>query len=331
MDTVKRNGIAVAGSVIVDKIKEISAYPGLGELTQIRGVQNAIGGCVPNVGVDLKKIAPALTISAVGSVGDDAEGAFVTETLSDSGLDVSGLVVIPGEKTSFTDVMSIPGGQRTFFTYPGASAKFGVDDIDFDAMEAKILHLGYFLLLQKVDDGDGIKILQKALENGIETSIDLVSENSDRYSLVLPCLPYTDYLIINELEACKLVGMETDDTISLEKLHAVASKLKEMGVRKKVIIHMPDCSVCCSDAGVSTLGSYILPDGYIQGTTGAGDAFCAGALIGIYNGWDDTKIMEFASGCAVMALGSPDATSGMKTQAEIEAFCKDLPRRLLFK
>lgn len=323
MATVMRSGIAVAGSVIVDKINEISAYPSLGELTQIRGIQNAIGGCVPNVGVDLKKIAPHLTISAVGSIGDDAEGVFVTEALSASGLDVSGLGIINGEKTSFTDVMSIPGGQRTFFTYPGASAKFGVDDINFDAMEAKILHLGYFLLLQKVDDRDGIKILQKALEHGIETSIDLVSENSDRYSLVLPCLPYTDYLIINELEAGNLAGMEPTD----ENLYAIAKKLKALGVRKKVIIHKPDCSVCCSDEGVSALGSYILPEGYIQGTTGAGDAFCAGALIGIYNCWSDAQIMEFASGCAVMALGSADATSGMKTEQEIKDFCKSFSRR----
>ena len=323
MNTVNRTGIAVAGTVIVDKINEISAYPGIGELTQIRSIQNAIGGCVPNVALDLKKIAPELPISAIGTIGDDPEGVFVTDTLSAGGLDISGLTVKAGEKTSFTDVMSIPGGQRTFFTYPGASAGFGVDDIDFDSLNAKMLHLGYFLLLQKVDDGDGLKILQKAQEYGIETSIDLVSENSDRYGLVLPCLPYTDYLIVNELEAGKLAGIEP----SKENLQEIARTLKEMGVRKKVIVHMPDCSVCYSEAGYSCLGSYVLPDGYIQGTTGAGDAFCAGALMGIYNGWDDVKIMEFASGCAVMALGSPDATSGMKTQQEIIELCRDLPRR----
>ena len=323
MNSIDRNGIAVAGTVIVDKINEISAYPGIGQLTQIRSIQNAIGGCVPNVALDLKKIAPELNISAIGTIGDDMEGAFVTETLTAGGLDVSGLVVKAGEKTSFTDVMSIPGGQRTFFTYPGASAGFGVEDVDFASVNAKIFHLGYFLLLQKVDDGDGLKILKKALEHGMETSIDLVSENSDRYSLVLPCLPYTDYLIINEMEAGKLADMEPTD----ENLPAIARKLKALGVRKKVIIHMPHCSVCCSDAGVSKLGSYILPEGYIQGTTGAGDAFCAGALMGIYHGWSDEKIMEFASAVAVMALGSADATSGMKTEQEIIDFCKSFTRR----
>ena len=319
----KRTGIAVAGSVIVDKINEISAYPNAGELTQIRSIQNAVGGCVPNVALDLKKIAPQLPVSAIGKIGSDAEGEFVTDILKAGGVSTIGLAVKPVEKTTFTEVMSIPGGQRTFFVYPGAGADFGIADMDFDAIDAKILHLGYFLLLQKVDDGDGLKILQKAKEVGLETSIDLVSENSDRYGIVLPCLPYTDYLIVNELEAGKLADIEPKP----ENLQKIAEKLKELGVRKKVIIHMPERSVCLSDEGYSCLGSYILPDGYIQGTTGAGDAFCAGALIGIYNGWADMQIMEFASACAVMTLGSTDATSGMKTEDEIIEFCKQFTRR----
>lgn len=322
-----RTGIAVAGSVIVDKINEISAYPNAGELTQIRSIQNAAGGCVPNVALDLKKIAPQLAVSAIGKIGADAEGEFVTDILKAGGVSTTGLAVKPVEKTTFTEVMSVPGGQRTFFVYPGSGADFGIFDMDFDTIDAKILHLGYFLLLQKVDDGDGLKILQKAKEVGLETSIDLVSENSDRYGLVLPCLPYTDYLIINELEAGKLAGIEP----TAENLESICRKLKELGVKKKVIIHMPERSVCLSDEGYSVLGSYILPDGYIQGTTGAGDAFCAGALIGIYNGWSDMEIMEFASACAVMALSSPDATSGMKEEKEIKEFCKQFARREVTK
>ena len=327
MTSIERRGIAVAGSVIVDKINEISAYPNAGELTQIRSIQNAAGGCVPNVALDLKKIAPQLAVSAIGKIGNDAEGQFVTDILKAGGVSTTGLAVKPVEKTTFTEVMSVPGGQRTFFVYPGAGADFGIADMDFDAIDAKILHLGYFLLLQKVDDGDGLKILQKAKEVGLETSIDLVSENSDRYGIVLPCLPYTDYLIVNELEAGKLAGIEPKP----ENLQAIAEKLKALGVRKKVIIHMPERSVCLSDEGYSALGSYILPEGYIQGTTGAGDAFCAGALIGIYNGWEDLQIMEFASACAVMALSSPDATSGMKEETEIKAFCKQFARREVSK
>ena len=319
----ERKGIAVAGSVILDKINEISAYPAAGQLTQISGLSKAIGGCVPNVALDLKKICPHMPIRAIGKIGEDAEGEYVVQVLSEGGVDTTGLVKAAGQATSFTDVMSIPGGQRTFFTYPGASADFGCDDIDWDNLDSKMLHLGYFLLLQKVDDGDGLEILKKASDAGITTSIDLVTENSDRYELVLPCLPYTDHLIINEAEAGKLTGIAPEAA----NLEAMAKALKAMGVRKTVVIHMPELAVCLSDAGCTLLPSYDLPKGYIKGTTGAGDAFCAGALVGLYEGWDDLHILEFASACAVMALGAADATSGLKTQEEIVAFCSQFGRK----
>ena len=323
MGKIERNGIAVAGSVLVDKINEIKAYPQSGELTQIVGLEKAVGGCVPNVALDLKKICPELNVKAIGKVGNDEDGAYVSNVLSQGGVDVSGFVVSEEDSTSFTEVMSVINGQRTFFTYPGTSADFGYNDIDFENLDSSILHLGYFLLLEKVDQGEGIQILQKAQEMGIKTSIDLVSENSDRYSLILSCLPYTNYLIINEIEAGKLTGMEPTD----DNLEEIARKLKALGVSDKVVIHKPDFSVCLSNVGYTVVSSYSLPDGYIKGTTGAGDAFCAGTLIGIYKEWSDTEILEFASGCAVMALGKADATSGLLTEEEIKEYCKQFERK----
>ena len=323
MNTKQRNGIAVAGSVLVDKINEINAYPQNGELTQIVGLEKAVGGCVPNVALDLKKICPAMDVKAIGKIGNDEEGAYVSEVLGQGGVDVTGFVVDESNKTSFTEVMSVINGQRTFFTYPGASAEFGYSDIDFEHLDAKIILLGYFLLLDKVDQGDGLQILQKAQEMGIKTSIDLVSENSDRYSLVIPCLKYTDYLIINEMEAGKLAGIDPTD----ENLKQIAYKLQELGVKEKVVIHKPDYAVCLSGDNYTVVPSYKIPDGYIKGTTGAGDAFCAGTLIGIYKGWTDQEILEFASGCAVMALGKADATSGLVTESEIKEYCKQFERR----
>ena len=64
----------------------------------------------------------------------------------------------------------------------------------------------------------------------------------------------------------------------------MGEKLLQMGVRKMVILHMPEEAVCCTREGSTRKGTYILPEGYIQGTTGAGDAFCAGAAIGLTYG-----------------------------------------------
>ena len=186
-----------------------------------------------------------------------------------------------------------------------------------------MLHLGYFLLLDKIDNGDGLKLLKLAKEQGIKTSIDLVSENSNRYALVLPCLKYVDNLIVNEVEAGALTGIEPKK----ENLVKIAQKLKAYGISERVIIHTPEIGVCVSETGVELVPSYTLPDGFIKGTTGAGDAFCAGALLGIYQDKTDKEILEFASAAAVAALSQADATSGLCTEQEIKELCKDLKRK----
>ena len=317
-----KQGIAIAGSILVDSINEISAYPQAGELTKIKSVQKSVGGCVPNVAIDLKRICPELTVKAVGKIGMDANGEYVKNILSDNGIDIEN-VAVAADKTSFTEVMSVTGGQRTFFTYAGASADFGLNDVPRSALNVKMLHLGYFLLLDKIDNGEGELLLKKAREEGVKTSIDLVSENSDRYSLVLPCLQYVDNLIINEVEAGALTGIE----VKKENLVEIAQKLKGYGVSERVIIHTPEIGVCVSNTGVEAVPSYSLPEGFIVGTTGAGDAFCAGTLYGIYQDKTDKEILEFASGAAVAALSKADATSGLCTEEEIKELCKGLKRK----
>ena len=316
------NGIAIAGSILVDKINEIKAYPQAGELTQIQSVMQAVGGCVPNVGIDIKRMHPDLTVKAVGKIGKDADGEFVNDTLANNGV-LIGDVRTCDDKTSFTEVMSVKGGQRTFFTYAGASAQFGFDDFDFDSLQVKMLHLGYFLLLDKIDAGDGLRVLQEAKARGIKTSIDLVSENSNRYALVLPCLPYVDNLIINEVEAGALTGIEP----KAENLREIAEKLMSYGVKERVIIHMPDVGVCLSKNGLTVLPSLDLPKGFIKGTTGAGDAFCAGALIGIYEDESDENILRRASLAAAAALSETDAISGMKDEKTIEKLYGNIRRK----
>lgn len=319
-----REGIAVAGSILVDKLNEISSYPREGELTQIKRVGLAVGGCVPNVGIDLKKISPETAVYALGKISSDGEGRYVLDTLKDNGVDAR-YVKTDGEKTSFTEVMSVAGGQRTFFTYAGASAAFGYDDMPFDELRVKMLHLGYFLLLGKVDGGDGERILKEAQARGIKTSIDLVSENSDRYPLVLPCLKYTDNLIVNETEAGKLTGMIPNE----ENMKKIAEKLKSYGVKDRVIVHLPEYGICLSDRGYTVVPSYDLPKGYIRGTTGAGDAFCAGALYSIYKEETDEEILKFGSAAAVMALSAVDATSGLCAKEQIMQRCNNLKRKRL--
>lgn len=309
----KRKGIAVVGTLLVDNIYEIVAYPAEGELAQIQSVRLACGGLVPNNGIGLKRIAPELPVFAISRVGNDEAGRYALDAMRAAGVDVSLVTVGEGERTGFTDVMSVAGGQRTFFTFSGTCADFGFGDIPWERLPCEMLHLGYFLLLDRVDAGDGLAILKEAKRRGIKTSIDLVSENSDRYGLVRPCLPYVDNLIINELEAGRLAGLEPTE----ENLQAIAGKLLDMGVSERVIIHQPTLGLCATREGVTVLPSCRLPRGYIKGKTGAGDAFCSGALVAIARGASPDEILRLAEAAAVASLTAPDATSGITDAATL--------------
>lgn len=305
--------VVAAGSILVDKINEIGTYPKAGELAQIRARTRVPGGLVPNTGCDVHILDPRIPVSAFGAVGDDEDGRFVKDEMARRGIDVSGVVTVGADATSFTDVMSVAGGERTFFTYPGASAAWGVDDFPFDRIApGDIVLLGYFLLLAKVDAGDGRTILKELKRRGAETAIDLVSENSDRYALVRDCLPFVDNLIVNEIEAARIAGAAGD-------LKTLAARLMDLGVGRRVVIHTPEKGVSLHKTGTwSEVASLALPDGFIKGKTGAGDAFCAGCLVGIFNGLSERGILETAALAAVGALSAPGATEGMRPLADLK-------------
>ena len=305
--------VVVAGSILVDKINGIDAYPRSGELAQIRSLTRAPGGLVPNVGRDVRILAPEIPVAAFGKVGDDGEGRFVLDRLRAAGVDVAGVVVERGGVTSFTDVMSVAGGERTFFTYPGASATWGYDDFPFDRVQADdLVLLGYFLLLAKVDAGDGLKILRELKRRGAKTSIDLVTENSGRYRLVRECLPFVDDLIVNETEAARLAGVDADEA-------TLCAKLLELGVRERVVIHSPERGVSLVRGGAAVVvPAFELPPGFIRDKTGAGDAYCAGALVGICKGLPEADILSLGATAAVGALSAAGATGGMRSVAELK-------------
>ena len=211
----KRNGIAVAGNMIVDVLYPILGHPKPGELTTItEGISRSSGGALCNVIVDLAKLDPSLQLTALGRVGTDAEGDYVLEKLqAHDNIDVSR--VRREGLTSFTAVMADTiGKQRTFYHYRGANARFCEADVDWDTLNVKLLHIGYILLLDALDEPDDAygtkmaRLLHTAQSKGILTSIDVVSEAGDRFNrIVPPALKYTDYCVINELEAQASTGV----------------------------------------------------------------------------------------------------------------------------
>ena len=203
----EKQGITVAGSLIADTFYKIDTYPEAGMLTKARDPVSYVGG-TGNLIQDLAKMDPELPIRVSALVGADENGDMLCERLSQyPAVDVSG-VVREGISAQTLVMNAQDTKQRTFFFVPASSDLYEEKYIDWEKADARIFHLEYLLLMAKVDEEDpeygthGARILHDARERGMETSIDIVSEQSDRAQRIVRCaLKYTDYCTINEVEA----------------------------------------------------------------------------------------------------------------------------------
>lgn len=333
-----KKGIAIAGNLIVDNLKKIDVYPQNSKLTTIREVNSSLGGAVCNCIMDLARIDSSVPLKAIGLIGTDDMGDFVLKTLGQFP-NINLKRVLRQGKTSFTDVMSDESDKtRTFFMYRGVSSEFSEIHFSLETLEADILHVGYILLLDGMDAEDQeygtvmARVLCRARENGIKTSIDVVSEESDRYEkLVPPSLKYTDYCILNEIEAGKTTGInlrDEDGKLIVENILDVLKTLMSMGVNQWAIIHTPESSFGIDEKGnYYVRSSLLLPKGYIKGTVGAGDAYVAGVLYAAYMGYSIDSAMEVGTATAACSLSSVDSTSGVKNIKKILELYNTMPKQ----
>jgi len=324
-----KKGVCCAGNMLVDITYPIETWPRRGELTHItEGIQSTPGGAVCNTITDLAKLDPAMRLIASGFAGHDAEGDLILSELSKyPNIDLS--MVRRTGRTSFTAVMSDNRTkERTFFVHAGANAGYGEDDIDWDRLDVEIFHIGYIMLLPHLDEEDPeygtrmARLLHRAQSQGLKTSVDVVTETGDRFRrLVIPSLKYTDYCTINELEAQQTTGVTLrgeDGVLRPENMRAALQALFDLGVSTWAVIHCPEMG-----CGMDASGHYYeqkslqLPKGYIQGTTGAGDAFCAGVLLAAERGLSIPEALKLAVCAAAASLSEVGASDGVRSVEEV--------------
>ena len=91
------------------------------------------------------------------------------------------------------------------------------------------------------------------------------------------------------------------------------------GVKDIVIVHAKEAGFLLdSEGNFTTIPSLNIPKALIKGSVGAGDAFCAASLYGIYNGYDAETLLRFASSAAASNLFSENSIDGMLNKNEID-------------
>jgi sugar/nucleoside kinase (ribokinase family) len=329
-----RRGLLAGGNWIIDQVKIIDVYPQPEQLANIRRQSQGTGGAPYNVLIDLARSGVPFPLFGAGMVGDDNLGRQILGDCRKHKIDTRNVATTTRAPTSYTDVMTEEGhGRRTFFHARGANALWTGRDLDFQKSTARIFHLGYLLLLDALDQPDAkygtraARLLASARKAGLKTSVDVVSEDSDRFAkIVNPALQQVDYCILNEIEAGKTTGFKirlATGAFDPSALRHAAGALLERGVRELVVIHFPEGAFARTKNGDDAWQpSLKLPAKYIAGTAGAGDAFCAGVLLGLHEGWPLQRSLFIGVCLAASSLADPTCTAGVKSLNQSLALAK---------
>ncbi len=342
--------IVVAGHICLDIIPALTEPPDLrpGALVEAGPAALSAGGPVGNVGLALHRLG--VPVRLMGKIGGDEFGRVLVGVLR--GRDprlADGLIVVPGETTSYSVVINPPGIDRTFLHCPGANSTFGAEDLPLDRLGgARILHFGYPPIMRRLysDGGAELRALLEAVRGrGLVTSLDLCEPDPhseagrvDWGRWLVRALPAVDVFAPSVEELRVMLGGGAHETPSLGRLQALAGRALAMGPAI-VALKIGDqglyvrtsrdgaalerlCGPLALDPAVWRDREVLAPcfrPARIAGTTGSGDCTIAGMLAALLRGEDPVTVGTSATAVGACSVEAPDATSGVPRWPDVAA------------
>jgi sugar/nucleoside kinase (ribokinase family) len=354
--------VVVAGHCCLDVIPTFLPQGGgavrPGTLVRVGPAQFAPGGAVSNVGLALHRLGSAPRL--VGKVGEDDFGTTLLGLLraNQSAL-ADGMVVAPGETTSYSVVINPPGVDRTFLHCPGANDTFGVADlarIDWDGVQ--LLHFGYPPLMARIaaeDGADLAALLAVAKRQGVSTTLDMAwpdpttpAGQADWAALLARCLPFVDAFMPSAEELVLMLDRDhAGEHWTLPQVDALAVRCLELGAAvvavklgaEGLLLRTTEAAARLASAGTAFcalgapwLGRQLLAPCFaaqVVGTTGAGDATIAGFIWGVLTRNDPATTLIGAVAVGACSVEAADASSAIPTwdavQTRVTAGWERLP------
>jgi sugar/nucleoside kinase (ribokinase family) len=262
-----------------------------------------------------------LAVEVIGKVGQDSFGDFLIRELEQRGVGTRGVKRDDKVGSSATLVMVDPDGERRFVHYIGANARLSAADIDKALIEsASLFHLGGALVLPGMDGQPSVDVLRQARQAGATTFLDTVWDTTGRWMDILgPYLPYTDYFLPSLPEAQAMSGCQEP----MEAARALlAYGVKVVGLK----MGAAGCLVVTRDGEAIRLPTYQVD---AVDATGAGDAFVAGFMAGIWHNWPLEKTARFANAVGALCVTGAGASGGVRSLEQTLEFMETTPLRPL--
>lgn len=317
-----RRGFLTAGTWCADHNKMIERWPAEDMVVEILEQSVAGGGSACNFAVDIRRLDPAMPVETIGVIGDDAFGKVLERTIDENGIGRYGVVVTDRAATNFTDAYSVRAtGRRTHLFHAGTSALLSPEHFDFSATNARILHLGLPGIHARMDGpwqgapSGWAFVLAAARAAGIATNLEMLQIEPARLrAIVEPCLGLLDTLVVNDFEVGALVGRRTveDGATDVEACVAAGAEVMARGAMRVLAVHFPRGAVAFERGGrVTRRASVAVPPAEVAGANGAGDAFAAGMMYGLHEGWEVDRALGLAHAAAAASLRAMSTTASV--------------------
>ncbi len=318
----KRQGVVTGGTWCCDHNKIVDHWPAEDSIAEISSEERAGGGSACNMAIDLKRLDPEFFVETIGVVGDDEDGRLLSAEAKSHGVKHDQLRVAPDVRTNYTDCYSSQAtGRRTHIFFSGTNKALTPDTFDFDRTSARLLHLGLpgvhaVMDAPWADEPNGwVAVLKKARQAGLQTNMELASVAAETIArLTRPCLPHLDLLVINDVEIGAIAGrtVSTETGTDVAACCEAALAVLADGSMDVLMVHFPGAAIAVTRSGdVLTKPSVRVPEAEIVGANGAGDAFAAGAVYALQQGWTVEDSVGLAHASAAASLRGVSTTGAV--------------------
>jgi sugar/nucleoside kinase (ribokinase family) len=292
------HGMRKGAMALIDEARAAAIYDSMGPAIEISGgsAANTIAG-VGSFGA---------RAAFIGKIKDDQLGQAFRHDIRAAGVTFDTAPAGDGPATARSYILVTPDGQRTMNTYLGAAQDLTVGDIDADAISSSaIIYLEGYLW----DPPHAKEAFKRAatIAHQAERLVALTLSDAfcvDRYRpefLELMRSGTVDLIFANEAELRSLYEIEDFDA-------GVAALRKDVGVA--VVTRSEKGCVVAAKEGVAAVPAF--PVERVVDTTGAGDLFAAGFLVGLARGADHetaAKLGALAAAEVIQHLGARPETS----------------------
>jgi sugar/nucleoside kinase (ribokinase family) len=314
--------VASVGIHIVDVLgRPVNQIPEGQNLAILDEIRITVAGTAAGASVDLAKLGAE--VYTMGALGDDELANFVENTMQRYGINTEGLVRKNSAQTSATMLPIRPNGERPALHVPGTSEELSIDDIDLDRIsEMDYLHIGGTPLMPKLDGKPMAKIFEHAKKHGVTTTYDLLAmPKPDLLENVCTCLPFVDYFMPGFEEAVMMTGIKNrSDLIKYFLDKGAKHTVFKMGHNGSSIAWSENGSV-----KELRIPSFKVP---VVDSTGCGDAYCAGFIVGLSRGWDIERAGRLGSAAGalcIQGLGSDAGVVNLKKTIQFMDSAEELP------